>query len=43
LLQHPGEGLAGELSSLVGVEDFKLALAEGLLECLNTEASIQGV
>ena len=33
----------GELHALVGVEDFGLAMLEGLLEGIETEQAVQGV
>ncbi len=36
LLQELGEGLTGELGTLVGVEDIRSALLERLLESINT-------
>tara|TARA_B100000315_G_C14500323_1_gene552024 strand:+ start:342 stop:476 length:135 start_codon:yes stop_codon:yes gene_type:complete len=43
LLQETGEGLAGELGTLVCVEDLGFALLESFLESINTEAGVQGV
>ena len=41
--QHAGEGLAGELAALVGVEDLWPTLAQGLFQSRNTEVYLQGV
>ncbi len=43
LLQETGEGLAGELGALVGVEDIWSTFLECLFQCLNTEAGVQGI
>ena len=37
LLQETGEGLPGELGTMVGVEDIRFALLERLLKCFDTE------
>ncbi len=43
-LQTPGEGEAGDLAALVGVEDLRRAVAiQGLLKRLDTEACVQRV
>ena len=39
--QHAGEGLAGELAALVGVEDLWPTLAQGLFQSRNTEVYLQ--
>ena len=41
--QETGEGLAGELATLVGVEDLWRSLAQRFLQCLDTEIGVQGV
>ena len=35
LFQETGEGLAGELATLVGVEDLWRSLAQRFLQCLD--------
>ena len=35
LFQEAGEGLAGELATLVGVEDLWRSLAQRFLQCLD--------
>ena len=42
-LQWSEESFAGELASLIRVEDLGLPLFEGFLEGFNAEAGIQGV
>ena len=37
------KGLTGELTALIGVEDLRLALAQGFLQGFNTEVHLQGV
>src|SRR5918992_2554710 len=43
LFQEPSEGLAGELGSLVGVEDLRLTIPQGFFQNLNTEVHLQGI
>jgi len=44
LLQSPGEGKAGELAALVGVEDLRHAMpGQSLVERVRTEARVQRV
>ena len=43
-LQAPGEGEAGELAALIGVENLRLAVAgQRLIERLDAKARVQGV
>ena len=40
----PGEGEAGELAALIGIENLRLAMAsQRLIECLDAKARVQGV
>jgi len=41
--QARGKGMSGELCALVGVEYLRLSLAQGLLQRLQAETTIQGV
>ena len=42
--QHLGEGITGELSPLVGIEDCRCAIAvQGILKSFDTKGVIQGV
>lgn len=41
--QRTGEVRTGELTALIGVEDARLSLRQGLLERLRTEQRIQGI
>ena len=44
MLQNVCKGIAGKLSPLIRIEDFRSAKAiDGLFECLYTEVSIKGV
>ncbi len=44
VFKNLGETVAGKLSSLIRVEDFRLAVTlDGLLEGLMTEVRVQGV
>src|SRR5882724_12891430 len=39
--ERAGEGRAGELRALVGVEDFRLAVtSQGILQCLDAEGRL---
>ena len=43
-LQHTGELLAGELATLIGVEDFwHTVFGDRVLQCIHTELTIQRV
>ena len=43
LLEPPGEGPAGELAALIGVEDLRRARGQGLIQGLQAERRLQGV
>ena len=44
LLEFFGKGLAGELTTLIGIEDLRCSIApNGLIYCLQTETGIHGV
>jgi len=44
ILEHLSETVTDKLTALVGVEDFRPAMAaEGLLKGLNTEIRVQGI
>ena len=44
LLEYLGEGRAGELSALVGIEDFRRILAaQGLVERFDTKGGLQRI
>ena len=43
LLKETGEGLAGELGTLVGVEYVRFPLPEGFFKGFDTEVGIQGI
>jgi hypothetical protein len=43
LLQQAREGLAGELGSLVGVEDLRRALTQGFFQSRDTEVGFPGI
>ena len=44
VLENLSENIAGELSVLVGVEDFRRIITiQSLLECFDTEGRLQGI